>query len=258
MMFQKPTDNTRLDGSVTASGASMMSRRRRASLVFVFNSLVFALAAQERIEAFTGIPDETKKLHSLFDDEWQWTLREYPELATRIGDPRYNDKLTDLTPAAIDKRKAHKRDLLKRIREIDRAGLRSQDVVSYNLFQRETEQSIALQRFPSEWMPISQMSGVHISIPELPRVAPLRTVNNYDDFLTRLEAYPRHVDQVIELMKRGIAAGWVPPRYRCAKFHRSSPSSWHKTSRRAHSTSHSRAFRRRLVRLIDRGWKPEP
>jgi hypothetical protein len=60
-------------------------------------------------------------------------------------------------------------------------------------------------------MPISQMSGVQLDIPELPRLAPLRNVKNYDDFLTRLEAYPRYVDQVIELMKRGITAGWVPP-----------------------------------------------
>ena len=162
-------------------------------------------------EIFSAIQDETKKLHALFDDEWQWTLREYPEFATRIGDPRYNDRLTDLAAPAIETRKAHKRDLLKRIREIDRGSLMGQDVLSYDLFLRETEQSVALQRFPSEWMPISQMSGVHLSIPELPRLAPLRNVKNYDDFLTRLEAYPRQVDQVIELLKRGIAAGWVPP-----------------------------------------------
>ncbi len=189
----------------------MMSRRPRTSVVLIFTLVVLAPAAQGRAETFSAIQDETKKLHALFDDEWQWTLREYPELATRIGDPRYNDRLTDLAAPALETRKAHKRDLLKRIREIDRGSLMGQDVLSYDLFLRETEQSVALQRFPSEWMPISQMGGVHISIPELPRVAPLRNVKNYDDFLTRLEAYPRQVDQVIELLKRGIAAGWVPP-----------------------------------------------
>jgi len=126
-------------------------------------------------------------------------------------DPRYNDRLTDLAAPALEAREAHERELLKRIREIDRGSLMGQDVLSYDLFLRETEQSVALQRFHSEWMPISQMSGVHISIPELPRLVPLRSVKDYDDFLTRLEAYPRQVDQVIELLKRGLAAGWVPP-----------------------------------------------
>ena len=39
----------------------------------------------------------------------------------------------------------------------------------------------------------------------------MRTTKDYDDFLARLAEYPRQVDQVVELMKRGMAAGWVPP-----------------------------------------------
>ena len=60
-------------------------------------------------------------------------------------------------------------------------------------------------------MPITQKHGVHIDIPQLPRLAPLRSAKDYNDFLARLTAYPRQVDQVIELMRRGIAAGWMPP-----------------------------------------------
>ena len=136
--------------------------------------MVLGAAARGRAEALPAVEDETKKLHMLFDDEWQWTLREHPEFATRIGDPRYNDRLTDMTAPALEARKAHKRDLLKRIHEIDRGSLKGQDVLSYDLFLREAEQSVALQRFPSECLSISQMAGVHITIPELPRVAPLQ------------------------------------------------------------------------------------
>jgi uncharacterized protein (DUF885 family) len=166
---------------------------------------------------------EATKLHALFEDEWQWTLREYPEFATSVGNHRYNDKLTDLSASAMDRRKAHERDVLKRITEIDRASLSGQDALSYDLFRRAAELSVSLQRFPAvliplggfltpyEWMPVSQMDGVQIDIPGLPRLAPSRTTKDYDDFLARLAAYPKHIDQVIELMKRGIASGWVPP-----------------------------------------------
>jgi uncharacterized protein (DUF885 family) len=166
---------------------------------------------------------EATKLHALFEDEWQWGLREYPELATSVGDPRYNDRLTDLSVPAIDRRKAHERDLLRRVLEIDRSRLVGQDILSHDLFRRAAEQNVSLQRFPAgkvplsgfmapyEWMPISQMGGVHIDIPELPRIVPLRTTKDYDDFLARLASYPRYIDQVIELMKRGMASGWMPP-----------------------------------------------
>ena len=54
------------------------------------------------------------------------------------------------------------------------------------------------------------MDGVHIDIPDCPE-SHLAHTKDYDDFLSRLAAYPRQVDQVIELMKRGMASGWVLP-----------------------------------------------
>jgi uncharacterized protein (DUF885 family) len=61
-------------------------------------------------------------------------------------------------------------------------------------------------------MPVSQMGGVHIDIPALPRLAPFRNTKDYDDFLTRLAGVPKQIDEVISLIKRGMAAGWMPPR----------------------------------------------
>ena len=62
--------------------------------------------AQARADEPAANPDATK-LHALFDQEWQWTLREYPEFATGVGDDQFNDKLTDLSAPAIDSGKAH-------------------------------------------------------------------------------------------------------------------------------------------------------
>jgi uncharacterized protein (DUF885 family) len=201
----------------------MWNTRMQRILAALFFTSVLAVLIESARAGIATAPEEAKKLHALFDTEWQWNLREYPEYATSVGDPRFNDRLTDLSAAAMDRRKAHERDVLTRIRAIDRVTLTVQDVLSYDLFLRTAEESVALQQFPAgmialggftapfEWMPISQMHGVHIDIPELPRLAPLRDAKDYDDFLTRLSAYPRQVDQVIELMKRGMAAGWMPP-----------------------------------------------
>ncbi len=200
----------------------------RMSAALFSTSLIVLLAAPSRAETDLAI-QEASKLHTLFDNEWQWTLEQYPEFATRIGDDRYNDKLTDLSPPAMERRKALTQDVLKRIRAIDRGSLTGQDVLSYDLFLKEAENCLALERFPAgtipvmgflmpyEWMPISQMGGIHTSISELPRLAPLRNTKDYNDFLARLEAYPRQIDQVIELMKRGMASGWVPPAIPLAK-----------------------------------------
>ncbi len=60
------------------------------------------LASLVRVPVHASAPaanPEAAKLLALFDEEWQWTLREYPEFATGVGDDRYNDKLTDLSAA---------------------------------------------------------------------------------------------------------------------------------------------------------------
>lgn len=42
--------------------------------------------------ASSAVADEAQKLHKLFDDEWEWLLRDAPEAATSIGDRRYDDR----------------------------------------------------------------------------------------------------------------------------------------------------------------------
>ena len=121
-------------------------------VALVCPSLLLTLAGPACAES--PVDREAKRLQALFDTEWQWRLREYPEIATVVGDPRYNDKLTDLSAAAMDRRKAHERDVLRRIGEIDRARLSGQDVLSYDLFRRDAEQNVALQRFPAGTVPL--------------------------------------------------------------------------------------------------------
>jgi uncharacterized protein (DUF885 family) len=195
------------------SRATIATAMAQRMIVAVFSTSLLLARPEPAVAQAPPATQEATKLHAFFEEEWQWALRENPEFATRVGDPRYNDKLVDLSAPALERRKAHERDVLERIRKIDRALLTGQDVLSYDLFRRAAEQDVALQRFPAlvEWMPICQMTGVHIDIPELARVSPLRNTKDYDDFLARLAAYPRQIDQIVELMKSGIAAGWVPP-----------------------------------------------
>ena len=41
---------------------------------------------------------------------------------------------------------------------------------------------------------------------------PFKSVIDYENYISRMRAFPTKVDQTIDLMKRGIESGWVPPR----------------------------------------------
>ena len=77
---------------------------------------------------------ETEKLYKIFDDDWEWSLRDSPEFATNTGDHRFDDKLHERTAESFERRKAHDRDVLQRIEGVDRAKLSESDRLNYDLF----------------------------------------------------------------------------------------------------------------------------
>ena len=173
------------------------------SLIFLSASAVLAQVVQSN--------DDAKKLHALFDEDWQWGLKQFPEGATMLGDNRYNNRLTDYSPEAIARYKAHDREMLDRIQKIDRARLSGQDVISYDLFLRDKQLNVEGARFPAEFMPIDQMNGVQISFGQLATNTPFRHAKDYEDYLARLAAFPRQIEQIIALMRRGMESHWVQP-----------------------------------------------
>jgi uncharacterized protein (DUF885 family) len=178
------------------------------------NTAILSLILFTTTAAFAQVLSSTeaaKKLHQLFDDDWQWSLREYPEAATLLGDNRYNDRLTDYSLDAIARRKAHEHEMLDRLHKLDRSTLTGQDVISYDLFLRDKQVNVESERFPFEYMPIDQMNGVQINFGQLAGSTPFRNSKDYQDYIARLAAFPKQIDQLIALMKRGIETKWLPP-----------------------------------------------
>jgi uncharacterized protein (DUF885 family) len=163
-------------------------------------------AAQRRSETITAAT-----LQALLRDYWEWRLREFPEAATWLGDPRYNARLTDLSPEAIERRKEFTRRTLERVRAIDASRLTGQDALSHALIVWELQLAVEGQAYPTEVLVLDQLDGPQIGLAQLVSATPFRTRADYDDYLARLGAIPRYFDQVTALLRRGIELGWVQP-----------------------------------------------
>lgn len=150
-------------------------------------------------------------LEKLFDDAWQWELRTEPLAATAYGDPRYNDRLPEVTPGSFDERRAALQGFLKRLEALDRGSLAREEQISYDLFARETRDTLAEYEFRTHLIPITTRSGFHIEFPDLASDAPLITLGDYDNYLARLSGFRLFAEQNIELMRAGLAAGMVLP-----------------------------------------------
>ncbi len=175
---------------------------RLKSVLFVL-LLSFGLAA--------GAKTPAEALHALFDAEWERGLRNNPIGASYLGDFRFNDKLPDISAAALEADRVATRAALDQLRAIDRAALSADDQLNYDVFAWQLEQSIAESAFRPERIPLDQRGGIQ-SFDEMLELLQFRTVKDYEDWIARLRAFGTFMDQTIALMQQGVEDGFVPPR----------------------------------------------
>ena len=157
-------------------------------------------------------PTDKARFEGLIHAEWEWLLEQYPELATDVGDLRYNDRLVDLSPEAVARRKAHPAETLATLRSIDRAKLDARTQLDYDVLAFDLETSTALARFPTEYLQIDHIYGTNTALANLAQTAPHATVKHYEDFLKRMEKAPAHIAQSTRWLEKGALAGVTMPR----------------------------------------------
>jgi uncharacterized protein (DUF885 family) len=159
-----------------------------------------------------SLEDRRHQLTALLDEQWQYVLRTSPEFASVLGDRRYNDHWSDLSPASIAADLAQARQFVTRFSAIDTTGFPDQEALNQQLMVRQLKQRLDDAKFEGWLMPIDQFGGLHIQIAALVPLLPFATVKDYDDYIARLHKLAAAFDQVSALMKEGVAKHLVPPR----------------------------------------------
>ena len=155
---------------------------------------------------------EVKKLHALFDRAWETRLRESPTFATSVGRHEYDDRMPSVTPRDLERRhEEHKKELAE-LKAIDRSQLPANEVVNYDMFQRQLDESIEGYELGDYEMPINADSGFHSGFSRLAQEMPLGSVKDYENYISRLRQWPRYVHEEIELMRLGVKRGFTVPR----------------------------------------------
>ncbi len=172
--------------------------------------VLIGVAAQPSV---TDVPKRHEQLRAVADDYWEFYLRENPEIATTLGKYKYNARLTDYSLAHVAEVRNRAADLLRRAQAVDIAGLADSDQLDQQLLVGALSDQLESIRLKNYEMPIDQFNGVHLLLPQIPTVAPFDNVAQFRDYITRLNAVPVAIDQVIELSKAGLKDGLVQPRF---------------------------------------------
>ena len=156
--------------------------------------------------------DEHARLHALMDEAWDFEMEQSPLAATLAGDHRFNDRLPSVGEKYETERSRVRERTLARLIEIDRSVLDAQDQTSYDMLFQQLGSSLASHRYREYLLPLTNRDGFHVQFAELPRKAPLASLRDYEDYLARLAAFPRYVDQHVALLRQAIERGMTLPR----------------------------------------------
>jgi uncharacterized protein (DUF885 family) len=177
-----------------------------ASLLIVSNLTAAELSA-------SNLDKRRKALQDLLKEHWEYTLRMQPEFASILGDKRYNDKAGDYSEAALRRDAAESRRFIRRFEAVDTAGFSDQETLDKTLmirFLREGLESYEL----NEWeMPVTQISGLHLFAAQFPSLLTFTTAKDYDDYVKRMRAFPKQMDDTIAAMRKGMHDRLMPPKF---------------------------------------------
>jgi uncharacterized protein (DUF885 family) len=183
--------------------------KTRISLLLV---LLF-IAATSFAQSAAAIDARKQALAKLVDDYWSYRLEHNPELASTMGDRRWNDRLTDRSAAATEASAKQAAVFLARAEAIPSAALDEQDAITKIVLVKQLQNEIEDVRTKTYEMPITQFNGVYLSIPQSSSLMPFATEKDYADWTARMHQVPRVFDDTIALMRRGIRDGLMPPKF---------------------------------------------
>ena len=177
--------------------------------------LVFAsgLASLAGVRDISSLEARRHQLNQLLADEWEYEMRESPELATLLGDYRYNDRWSDYSLAHIHRQREDLQGWVARFAAIDTNGFPEQEKLNQVLILRNLKERIEGINLKMFEMPIDQQDGAHLQFAEALIVIPFNTARQYEDYLARLHALPHALDQITEILQQGMKDKLLPPRY---------------------------------------------
>jgi uncharacterized protein (DUF885 family) len=197
------------DAPVLASPAM----KTQQSLTNLLACLVGVLGIPVSAYGAGSVQERVAAQNALFDEYYETELKTHPQMATAVGDYRFNDQLNDYSLAGEAGENQRDQAWLARLKAIAVAGFAEQDRLSHQVLERSLEQRIANHGFKEYEMPVNQMGGPQTGLADLPLSAPLDSVKHYEDYIARLHQIPRVFTQTEEVLRAGKQDGLMPVRF---------------------------------------------
>jgi uncharacterized protein (DUF885 family) len=169
---------------------------------------LWTMVAPAQAEAVSA----SERFQQIYEKDWEFRLTEFPRMATSSGDHRFDDRLVSVTEADQRRRYEFRKGILAELTEVDADQMSTAEQVNVAIFRRQIESAIEDYETGAYLIPMNSDWGFHIGLARLPTSAPLRDVEDYRNYLSRLSQVPRVMGEYTELMREGLRRGMTLPK----------------------------------------------
>ena len=180
----------------------------------IFTALIFLCSGESKIIA--QIISSNSGLNQLFEKYYEDRLKLFPIEATAAGDNRYNNVLqNDCSQAYLkqvhDFYSKYQNELIGYKPE----NLNFEDRISLYILRDILTRELEAEQYHKEWMPFAQFYSLPLKMGQLGSGTgdqPFKTVQDYENWLQRIDAFTVWTDTTIVNFRKGIKAEMVLPR----------------------------------------------
>lgn len=178
-------------------------------------ALLLSLATAAAASPLSPPPPEDRNpaLWALMSDYLEALHEASPEwIGPAFGDERLNDRMGDVSAASQLAWNERVVAFRLQLEALPRSGFSEPDHLDAGLLTHELDAQIAGAPFRVWQMPVNNLNGPQVWLPQLAGRLPMATDKHRRDYLQRLKQIPIVIGDTIDNMRLGIAEGRVPPR----------------------------------------------
>lgn len=162
--------------------------------------------------SFSSFANPKSDLDTLLKESWNYYLSANPVIGTTYGADALNNTLSDLSPDALEKQHKQYIQLWERLYKIDAKALPWQDQINHQVLDYFLRNKIDSYLIKKHYLPITSESSFYGSLAYLPRIHQFKTIQDYQNYLDRLNAFPEYFRQQIYWMTEGLKSDMTQPK----------------------------------------------
>ena len=168
-----------------------------------------AVAATSAAVVSTTATAADARFKDIYTKEWKWRIAE--RLARDENAPNASPAYARVDDAAQEARRVYWAAILKELDAIPPGALSPAERINFAVYRAQIAALHDAQRFREYEQPVNADTAFWSDVAYAAR-RPLKTADEYRNYLRLLEGLPAYFDQELDNMRAGLARGFTPPK----------------------------------------------